>query len=641
MTGASSDGGGTVTPDGENAVPGGTDTMAGRYQTRTRVGRWLFGDRIGLALFLAAVCFAALTWRAGLFITDNETLSRTLEAVSEGRLWIETVGEGPAFGAPGAEVRDGRVYGRNYGQVVASLPALWLLQGLDAVADLRMGLVAGWHLAVLAFGVVASGLLGGRRVGTLVTAPFVLGSFVLNIALMTQFREPELSLLALQVTAVVAAGFGAVVVYRVLAVQGDRRVATVAGGATVIVLPVGFWAVVPKRHVFTVLAVMTVLFLFAVSRRSAGRVLPVVGRVPLARAGAYATVGLLSWVHAAEGLFVLLVLVAVDLPTAPHNDPRALATVGAAFAVSVIPTLVTNLLVTGEMARPPRTLGGGITTPVAGGSGGGGGSGSEGVLSTLGDLPGVGPVGWLVGTVLGITADSAGAATDPRRLVSVFVRSAGSDLAGSRPGFVGDPQFAGTNLAVLETAPVLALCVVVAGAWLARLRNGFDRLRRVDPTVVLAAGIAAAFVALYLSRLPLYAQLTQRYLLPLFPLVLYLLARSELAGRLADVGDSFAWSYVAGVLVGGQLFVVAVVVRDLPPGEGAQLNAAVSLVAAVLVVVTGGLSVWTRRADRLTAAVVGLACAAGTVFLLVAHLRYFAGTGEAVLPVVEALSDRL
>ena len=638
MTGASGDTGGAVTRDTNSSASGKTNASGDRYRAKTRIGRWLFGDRIGLALFLGAVCFAVLTWRAGLFITDTETVSRTLDAVSEGRLWIETVGEGPTFDGPGAEIRDSRVYGRNYGQVVASLPALWLLRALDAAADVRMGLVAGWHLAVLAFGVVVGELLGNRRVGALVTAPLVLVSFVLNAVLATRIRQPDLPLLALQVTALVAAGLGAVVVYRLLALQGDRRVAVVAGGATVAVLPVGFWAAVPKRHVFTVLAVVTVLFLFAASRRSTGRVLPVAGRVPLARAGAYAAVGLLSWVHAAEGLFVLLVLVAVDLPTAPRNSPRALAAVGAVFAVSMMPTLVTNLLVTGEVTRPPRTLGGSVTTPAAGGSGGG--SGNNGVLSTLGDLPGVGPVGWLVGTTLGVTADSVEVAGDPRRLVSVFVRSAGADLTGGQPGSV-DARFSGTNLAVLETAPVLALCAVTAGAWLARLRNGFGRLRRVDPTVVLAVGLGVAFVALYLSRLPLYAQLTQRYLLPLFPLALYVLARSELAGRLADAGALFSWSYVAGVLIGGQLFVVVVVVRNLPPGEGAQLNAAVSLVAATLVVATGGLSLWTRRADRLTAAVTGLACAAGTVLILVAHLRYFAGTGRAVLPVVEALSDQL
>ena len=320
-----------------------------RYRARTQAGRWLFGDRVGLALFLGALCFGMLTWRAGLFISDNITLVRTLDALSEERLWIERA-DGDHARPPGTEVLDGRVYGRNYGQLVGSLPALWLLQVVDAVADLRVSLVAGWHLVVLGFGVVISDLMGYRRAGILAVAPLVVLSFVFKLLLATRINEPNLALFALQTTGFLTTGFCAVVLYRLLALQGERRVVALAGAAGVVAIPVGFWATIPKRHSISVLAVLTVLYLFGVSRRSGGT-----GReLPLARAGAYAVVGLLTRVHAAEGLFVFAALVGVNLPTAPRNDRRSLAAVGAVFAVSLLPMLVTNTLVTGEALRPPR-----------------------------------------------------------------------------------------------------------------------------------------------------------------------------------------------------------------------------------------------------------------------------------------------
>ena len=638
MTGESSEGHDTGSKDADRSGgSSGNADAVGRRDARTRAGRWLFGDRVGLALFLGALCFGVLTWRAGIFINDSGALVQTLDALAEGRFFIEEV-RGDYVYPPGTNERDGLVYGRNYGQLVASLPALFVLRLLDAVADLRVSLVAAWHLAGLALAVVVGDLLGHRRTGTLVAAPLVLGSFLLNLVLATRLGEPDLPLLALQVTALVVTALGATVLYRLLAMQGSRRVAVLAGAASVLALPVGFWAAIPKRHVFTVLAVLTVLYLFAVSRRRVGRTIPGVGELPLARAGAYAVVGLLTWIHAAEGLFVFVVLVAVDVPTAPRNDRRTLAAVGVVFGLSMLPTLVTNLLVTGELARAtgygrapqrPWWPGGGAGTS-------GGGAGAEGgALETLADLAPVSAVAWFIRNILTLVQDSVVTADDPKRVYNVFVRSAGSDLA-------GDAEFAGTNLSVLESGPVLALGVAAVAGWLASARERLGRLRQVDPTVVLAAALAVAFVALYLSRLPLHTQITQRYILPVFPLALYVLARSAVVERLVDRGGGLAcWSYAAGVLVGGQLVLAAVLVRDMPVGEAAQLNAKLSLVAAALVVVTTLPTLRSRRFDRAAAVAVGLACAAATVFVLVAHLHYFEGTGEALLPVVQWLTERL
>jgi hypothetical protein len=86
---------------------------------------------------------------------------------------------------------------------------------------------------------------------------------------------------------------------------------------------------------------------------------------------------------------------------------------------------------------------------------------------------------------------------------------------------------------------------------------------------------------------------------------------------------------------------VAVLVQELQPGGAAQLSARVSLVTAILVAATGVLAVWTKRFDRTVGVAIGLACAAGTVFILLAHLEYFQVTGEAILPVVQELTDLL
>jgi len=613
-----------------------------------RVGRardWLFGDRIGLALFLAVLCFGALSWRAGLFLTDNETLARTLEAMSEGRLWVERA-EGGSLQSPGAEVRDGRVYGRNYGQLVVSLPALAVLSAVDFVANLRVTLVAGWHLLALALVSVVGRVLDRRQLAVAAGGPLVLASFVVNLSLATQLPEPDSPLIALQVTTLVATGLVAVLLYRQLAVETNRRLAVAVGAASAVVLPVGFWATIPKRHAFSVLACIAVLFLFARSRRAERRSLPGVGRVPVFRAGAYAVVGFLTWIHAAEGLFVFLALAAVDLPTA-ENDRRGLAFVAGVFALSLLPVLVTNLLVAGSPVEPPRTIGDGSVTGGSGSDSGGGGSGgsgggSSGPLDTLGDLVVVGGLVWLLSQVVELVVDSLAVLGEPERLYHTFVRSEGADLTGSTDNR-GDLTFVATNLSVLEAAPVLGATVTATAAWLATLAQRPRRaLADIDPTVALACSLTAAYLLVYLSRLPLFAQITQRYLLPMYPLVLYVLARSAVARRLVDrASDALVWSYATVLLAGGPLFLLFVRIREQTIAETAQLNARLALLAAGAVVVTVAASAVSERFDTAAAVAVGVAAAAGTVFLVVSGLYYFAGTGEAVLPVVQILGDGL
>lgn len=287
----------------------------------SRVGRIFFADRWGLVLFLAAVCGLALFWRDGVFITDTYTVVRALDAVSSGTLQIDVV-TGNHFAAPGAVISDGAVYGRNYGQVFLALPLLWGLEALTAVANLRVGLVALWHLGVLWLAAELCLVFEVRRAVRIGGSLLVLGSFLLNVAIATQFSSTSLVLLALQLLGLLAAGALAVLTYRLVKLHGEQRLAIMAGGASALVLPVGFWAQLPKRHVLVTAILLGMLYAFARSRSAyAYRDVIGLGPVPVHRAAAYGLVGLLAWIHAAEGLFVFLALVAVDVPTAPVERP--------------------------------------------------------------------------------------------------------------------------------------------------------------------------------------------------------------------------------------------------------------------------------------------------------------------------------
>jgi hypothetical protein len=625
----------------------------GRWRARlARVRDLIFGDRVGLAVFLGVVCFAGLYWRADVFITDNLTLVETLSAMSEGRLWVEPA-TGSFFNAPGTVVQDGLVYGRNYGQLALALPFLWLLQGLTAVANLHVALTALWHLALLALVLVLGRVYGRERLARLGGAAVVGASFLVNLAVLSQFLDPSLPLIALQVSTLLAAGLGAVLLYRLLAWQHDRRLGVLAGAAVVVVSPVGFWATIPKRHVLVATLCLAVLYLFARSREPSRRSWPVVGAVPERRALLYACLALITWVHAAEGLFVFLAVAAFDLPTAPANDRRSLAFVGVVFGLAMAPFFLTNLLVAGSPVEAPRAL---YSEGLAADIGGGGGSGGSGSGGTAGGVGSSGPglVDGLVGTVtgflsdfvlvtaasyvvsfvFGIVMDGLSALGDTQNLYRAFVRSSGEAIGG------GNVQFRGVNLAVLESMPLIgAIGAAVATGGRRILTQPRERLGGVTATDGLAVAMCLALAVIYLDRLPLHVQINARYLLPVYPLALYLVARTGPVRRLVDTAlGPLLWTYAGGVLLGTQLFVVYVAVRGLSVAEAAQVHALVGILAAVLLAVA---LVGYLLDDRLrvpAGATLGFAAATGTAFLLLTGLDYFGFLSNYVLPVAGAVS---
>ncbi len=595
---------------------------------RDRIGRALFGDRTGVVLFLGCLCFVTLYWRAGVFITDNITLEAALGALADGRLWIEPA-TGDHLASPGTGVRDGFVYGRNYGQLVLSLPALWGIQALTAVADLHVALIAVWHLLALAFVVHLGHLFGRRREIGLAGSALVLASFAANVALASEFVTVSRPLLALQATTAVAAGFVAVFLYRTIARKRDRRIGVLAGASAAVAMPVGFWAMVPKRHVLTALACVALLYAFARSRNDPGLTVPGLGTVPAYRAGAYALVGLYTWIHAAEGLFVFLALLAVDVPTAPSNDVRTLSVVGVAFFLSLLPTLTTNVLVSGDLFRPPRTVyGGGVSVSVGGAAASGGAPDGGGGLG--GRLQ---EIGWVFYQTTGLFRQGIRGLTELDDVYRTFVHS-------SVEGIDQKNRFLGVNLAVLEAAPLLgaasAVAVAVVPARARQLR------RRVDATDLLALLLVVAFVVLYISRLPLNTMITVRYLLPLYPLGAYLLARSESVCRLVeDHLPAVLWSYTGGVLVGGQLLLAFLILEEYAIAEAARVHATLGVVlGGVLALVSLG-GALDERLRTPAALALGLAGAAGTLFVLLSGLYYFSFVGEYVLPVAGAISDLL
>jgi len=626
------------------------------------------GTRLGLVVFLGALAFFALYWRIGLFINDSYTLANALVALADGHLWVGEAVYGPGLETPGMVLHEGAYYGRNYGQIVFSLPFLWAFEGLAAVADPGLILSMAWALVIVALGRESGRLLDRPALGASAGVICALGTFAANVAVARPLPPRLFPIVALQVSSMVAAALGVVTLYRLVARIHDRRIGLAAATVTGLATPVAFWASLPKRHVIITALVLGTCYALYRSRLTAS---PDDLVSPLAfRAITYGLVGLATWIHGGEAFGVFLPLVVVDVSTARSNDPRSLVIVGIALFVSLAPFFVTNVLISGSPLKPPRVLSsfqylgtGGTTSRTGWGTF---------VQSMIDGLPPA--VAAPVTTVLtrssvlfGQFFKGAGAlVADPGRLYRVFVR--GGDIPA-----VSEANFSQTfYLTVLEAAPVIAgvagsLAVGAVGAWQflcespraavtrfwSRVRSRF-RLRsrprswlaplNVSPARTVDAFVVAlsvSFLLMYISRLPLHAQLTVRYLLPLYPLAVYAMARQASLRRiLAAHWRSGLWTWAGGVLVGCQLFVVVVAARSLGRGEAVQVHALVGLAAAGVFAVLAASSVLTERFDRATAVAGGLTAALGTDFLLLSGLVYFQ-YGQYALPAAGWVADLL
>lgn len=611
--------------------------------TRRTVVTVLFGDRVGVTLFLGALVFVAAYWRVGVFVTDNWTVANTMVAVADGHLHVDRIVYGPGPNTPGMHLVDGRLYGRNYGHVVATLPFVWLLQGLAGVADLRVAVAGLWSLVLLGFAVNLGALLDRPRTGALLGSFVALGAFAANVALATPLPERWIHLLALQSSTLVATALLAVVLYRLGTRVYDRRVGLFAGGTAVLATSLGFWASIPKRHVVTALLLALVLYSFYRSREE----LAVETRY---RALAYAWIGLLAWVHAPEALAAFVALVVVDVPTARTNDARTLAVVGGAFLLSLLPFFLTNQLIAGNPIEPPRLLpsyGGGEDvfglSDTGGGGAGGGGAGGGGTqlvppaLSTLFAAT----VGKFTLFASLFTRGAAVAVTEPDRLYHTFVHSGYIPHVAARDGGQA------INLALLESMPLLAALGALPAVAVRAARDR-PRLRRwlaspAGQTDLLVGVSTLLLVLIYIPRLPLHAMVTVRYLVPVVPGLVYLLVRLSPVRRAVCTNPrSLLFAYAASVLVGGQLLVIALLLTAPSLGEAVQLHAWLGLATAF------PLGAWVlvatatdREAPRVGAVLLGLAAGTTTVFLLLSGLVYFAYAGDFALPLSQRVSEAL
>lgn len=607
------------------------------------VRRTLFGDSMGLGLFLGALCWFALTWQVGFFITDSYAVANTLVNVASGHLYIEQIEYSLTLGSsqPGLHIHDGRVFGRNYGAVYLALPLYLLLEGLSAVADLRVVASGGLSLAILGCAHQIGVVLERRKQATIVGSVLGAAVFLLSLSSATVLAPRWAGLLALQLMTALAGAAIGVVLYRLFRSMDGRRVGMAVGLTAVVASPVGFWATVPKRHVLTAALATVTVACFYVSRADNRRV------SRQARASAYVAAGFAAAVHAGEGAVLLGLLVPLDLATAPSNSRRDLAVVAGGLLAGLTPFLLTNALISGNPLLAPRWL-----ESFNGGTIGPGGTVQTAVSATVTTAgpatqfasatlaPVAGSIRWAAiplqlvdaaRAILERVVESVAVVTDTERLYHVFVRS------GRIPGVryrLNDNAV--VELTMLESLPVGGALVV--GATVA-LRQGRSKLSgpketmtrvvralRSQParaTDLLVVGYIGALTVAYLPRLPLFSQITVRYLLPTVPLWLYVLVRlPPVRAAVKEGWRGAVGGYLGGLTVGGVALVASVEVLGLALGEALQFHALVNLGLAGLTVLALAVG-WLRDRPTYGGVALGVTAAATTVLLSLMGLSYF------------------
>jgi hypothetical protein len=315
-----------------------------------RVGKLLFGDRVGLAIWLGLVLGLALTWRVGFFITDTYAVANTVIAVSEGQLAVTEVRYAPSIlQQPGLHEADGQLYGRNYGQIVLAVPFVYFLQVGTLFAPLQILLAGLWSATLLGFGRQLARIFERDSIRFWL-GPVAVLAFVLNVIGAEGIKPARLHLVALQLSTLALTAFAGVLAYRLLDLMHGRSVGIAAGIATGLATPLAVWATVPKRHVLVATVMLGIVYSFAESRHAGGR------RAAAGLVSAYLLAGFIFWVHAFEGAFVFASLVLVDLLTDTTRSPRLYLARVAAFAIGLLPMVLTNITISGSVFQPPRLL---------------------------------------------------------------------------------------------------------------------------------------------------------------------------------------------------------------------------------------------------------------------------------------------
>ncbi|WP_226005473.1 hypothetical protein [Natrinema salinisoli] len=613
-----------------------------------RLGRLVFGDYGGGFVFLLTCTAAMVLWRTTYSINDNLTVANGLVALSEGHLHVDTPTYGETLETPGMAEYDGKAYPRNFAHIVFALPFLWVLDGIAAVADVRIALAALWSLSMFATVSVGGRLVDRRELGHLVGGVVALASFGGSVYVATPLLVDHLAYLALQLATLVAAAGSAVVVYRLLSRICSADIGLAAGVAAGVASPALLWATIPKRHVLTALFALLTLFCLYRSRETDR-----IATYRRYRAAAYVPVGLTAWLNAAEGIVLLIAIVVADFVTARENGIRTLATVAAGFLVSLLPFFLTNYLISGGPFTPPRMLdrygsdavgarvtGGGTAGTSGGGSTGAGGGGIVDAIlsSSIGDAaaPLISTIDRALLFTQFLSHGLEAIQRDPSRLYHTFVRS--GYLEFSSPGATG----LAINVAFLEALPIagalVAAPVVAIRAVVNRVIGGASpafRSRPVFAADVFVVIYGVLITLLYIYRLPLHAMLTVRYVYPLFPLAIYAIAR--LRWVRATVSERPLWlafSYAGTVFIGGQLILIAVVIQNYTADETIQGIALLSLAVASGAMLWSLFAAFDRLNESVGAILLGLGSGLTTILMAVFAFLFYGPTDEFVLQII-------
>jgi hypothetical protein len=581
-----------------------------------------FGDRYGYSLFLAVISVTLPLISLGFVINDNMTIANALAALGDGSLAVKEAQYGASLDTPGMVETGGNIYGRNYGHVFLALPVLLLLRGIASVADVLVVIAGVWALCL--YWVVRNVFVrfGYEYQGTLLGGVIALSAFLASVSLAPELEEVWYPYLALCFVSIVAGGFIAVLLYRLLVQTHDRKVALGIGLAAVLGTPITLWAPIPKRHVLLGCLAVCSLFLLAASRRADEQ-----QAIDRYRALSYAPIGISAWVSAPDGVILGLAVVIADFTTAERTTRHSLAMIGVVSIVSFLPFALTNVGLSGSPLTPPRLLPDYGSSPES--------------LNRNNPTPGADfvPVWLRVTPVWRIASQflTGGAifATQPERVVDVLVRS---QVNLPTPGSVVAND--GINLSVVESVPLVAPIAgftVLIGT----------RIRQRDISVSTEGAFAAAYTVLitlaYLPRLPVYATVTVRYLVPMYPLLIYAVARLPAVRRAIEHRWRWgAWTYAGTVLIGGQLFLAGVTLLERGTGESMQTHAIVNLAIATFLALWAVAATLATRSeapdsyDTVGAILLGLAAGAGTVLVLLATIAYFP-VGDFLLPIVPSL----
>ncbi|MFB6283970.1 MAG: hypothetical protein ABEK59_08580 [Halobacteria archaeon] len=606
-----------------------------------RFHKLLFRDRLGLLIFLLSLFFSFFIWRIHVNFSDNYTVANTLIGVMDGHLYIDDTVYGDSRGYPGSFVHDNKIYGRNYAQIITAVPFVVLLKLASYIADLRILISALWSLILLGITVQLSYIFDRKK--SILYAGSIIGLllFFANITNSLELNSKWTAFMGLQLSTMVIAGFTGVTLYRIISDIYDKKLGFVAGFGLVLGTPVGFWSVIPKRHSLSALFSILVVYFFYLSR-SKDR-----NKAVRYRVLSYGTVGLFAWLHAPEAFTLFIVLIVFDLVTADRNNPKTLFVIFGGFIISLTPFFYTNYLITGNFLYPPRFV--------------------DQILGAV-DLENVDlknkPTPETQNkrqfenpSVLPSFTGKISVYTDliynglltsikkPEKYLNVFFRS--GRIGGVSYSLQGQKI---RSLTVLESVPVFGTLFASAPVFInhIKMKDGIDISNSKTQTDLFVLTYFVLFLLLYIHRIPIQASINGRYLVPVYPLLLYLVFRLPITSFIFSTrkesfyGERMFGTYLVTVFVISQILILYLTSIITPRfSEAVQFNAVLNLaVASTLGVWAVLASIGYLRKAWIGQVLFGLSFGFGTIFTVFYRVVY-GPPGWLAIPVVRVLGELL